>query len=111
MFRRSKQGSIDVVSGAVSLTAESIEQLSRAFEECLADGPPKAVFDMEHTPLIDSVGLERLLDIREKFEQRAGLLKIAAPNPLCSDILSVTGVGSYFEVHSEVQTAVGSFIQ
>ena len=52
-----------------------------------------------------------LLDIHEKFEQRMGAIKIAAPNSLCSDILSVTGVGSYFEVFPEVQSAVGSFTQ
>ena len=38
-------------------------------------------------------------------------LKIAAPNPLCEEILSVTGVGRHFDTFRDPTTAVGSFIQ
>ncbi len=111
MFRESQQGAIKVISGSVPLTLENLDALNAAFDVCFADGQPHAVFDLRDVPLVDSSGLERLMDIFDRFGAQAGLLKLAAPNPLCADILSVTGVGTYFEVFDDVQAAVGSFIQ
>ncbi len=111
MYKQSKQGAINVVSGTLPLSGDSLDLLDDAFADCLSGGQPHAVLDMRSIPLIDSAGLERLLDLHDKFEQKTGTLKLAAPNPLCQDIMSVTGVSSYFEVFPELSQAVGSFIQ
>jgi len=111
MFRESIQGSITVINGSASLTVDNLDALNAAFDRCLTEGQPRAVLDLHEVPLIDSAGLERLLDILDRFGERAGLLKLTAPSPLCADILSVTGVGTYFEVFEDVNSAVGSFIQ
>lgn len=111
MFRESRQGAITVISGSASLTVDNVDSLGSAFNKCLAEGQPRAVLELNEVPLIDSAGLEGLLDILDRFNERAGLLKLAAPSPLCADILSVTGVGTYFEVFDDVNSAVGSFIQ
>ncbi len=111
MFKHSKQGAINVVSGALPLSGDALDLLDSAFADCLNEGQPHAVLDLREVPLIDSGGLERLLDLRDSFQQKTGELKLAGANPLCHDILSVTGVASYFEVYPEVGQAVGSFIQ
>jgi anti-anti-sigma factor len=110
MFTRSKQGAIHVVSGNAALAGTQLDELAAALEECLADGQPKAVLDMSDIALIDSAGLERLLDIQDRFEQRAGALKLAAPNALCQDILAATGVAIHFEVCPDTKSAIGSFL-
>ena len=84
------------------LTADHVDDAAAAFERCLADGPPMAVLDMTRIPLLDSAGLELLLNAHEAFDQRGGALKIAAANPLCRDVLSVTGVADELEMHLEV---------
>ena len=111
MFEHSRQGAIDVVGGELPLNGENAEALTRAFDECLAGGQPRAVLDLQEVSLIDSVGLETLLDIQESFEQRTGSLKLASPNPLCGDILAATGLDNHFEVYPEVKSAVASFLQ
>lgn len=111
MFRESRQGAIKVISGSVPLSGDNLQFLRTVVEQSLAEGQPRAVLDLHEVSLIDSAGLECLLDILDLFEERAGVLKLAAPNPLCSDILSVTGVGDYFETCADVNAAVGSFIQ
>jgi anti-anti-sigma factor len=111
MFKQSKQGSINVISGAVPLTGDALDLLDNAFADCLNEGQPRAVLDLRNTPLIDSAGLERMLDLRDRFQKKTGVLKLAGANPLCHDILSVTGVGLQFEVFPELSQAVGSFIQ
>ena len=111
MFRESRQGAIKVISGSVPLSGDNLQFLRTAFEQILDAGQPRGVLDLREVALIDSEGLECLLDVLDSFEQRAGILKLAAPNPLCADILSVTGVGDYFETFPDVNSAVGSFIQ
>jgi anti-anti-sigma factor len=111
MFKRKKQGAVNVVTGNVPLTGEHAQALSLCLAECLVDGQPKAVLEMQSVPLIDSAGLELLLDMQDQFERRAGTLKLAAPSPLCRDILAVTGVANRFEMYREVKSAIGSFVQ
>ena len=80
-------------------------------QSCGTHGQPRAVLDLERIPLIDSAGMEMLLDVQEDFQRRGGALKLAGRNPLCQEILAVTGVGSHFEVFSDAASAVGSFVQ
>jgi anti-anti-sigma factor len=110
MFKHSKQGAINVINGTIPLTGDALDLLDGAFTECLNEGQPRAVLDLRNIPLIDSAGLERLLDLRDRFQKKTGVLKLAGVNPLCHDILTVTGVASHFEVFPEVSQAVGSFI-
>lgn len=111
MFERNTLGTIDVVRGDDALVSEHLKQLSDLLEECLEQGQARAVLDMRDAPLIDSAGLELLLDAQTDFQRRGGALKLAAVNPLCKEILSVSGVANHFEIHSDVKAAVGSFVQ
>jgi anti-anti-sigma factor len=111
MFKRSKQGAVSVVTGNVPITNEHAENLAETLKACSAEGQPRVVLDLQDIALLDSQGLELLLDIQEVFEQRAGTLKLAAPNPLCDEILQATGVANRFEIYPEVKTAIGSFLQ
>lgn len=111
MFSRKKQGAIDVVCGNEPLVGDSLQSATDVLEKCLGEGLPRAVFDMHEIALINSEGLEMLVDMKEVFEQRAGMLKLAGLNPLCRDILAATGLDEQFEVFPEVKRAVGSFLQ
>ena len=66
---------------------------------------------MTDIPLIDSCGLEVLLDNQERFVQSGGTFKLAAPTELCLEILEITRVAECFEIHRDVKSAVGSFLQ
>ena len=111
MFKHSKQGAINVITCGAPIINENLEALGDTIESCLSDGQPKAVLDLQGVAVLDSVGLERLLEIQDNFEQRAGTVKLAAATPLCRDILDATGVANHFEVYPEVKTAIGSFLQ
>jgi anti-sigma B factor antagonist len=102
---------VDVIRGDDALISERLQQLSDLLAECLEQGQPRAVLDMQKAALIDSAGLELLLDAQTDFQQRGGALKLAAVNALCEEILSVSGVADHLEIHPEVKTAVGSFAE
>jgi anti-anti-sigma factor len=111
MFQRTKQGAVDLIAGNISLSRESAAELARVIGECLDHGQPMAVLDMQKIPLMDSAGLEQLLAGQDEFLKRGGMLKLAAPSPLCRDILVATGVGTKFEIYGDVKSAVGSFLR
>jgi anti-sigma B factor antagonist len=109
MFERTRQGAVDVITGDEPLNHESADRVSRLIEECIGKGQPRIVLDLGKVALIDSAGLELLLDARERCAARGGLLQLAAPNALCRDVLQVTGLSSGFETFDNVLIAVGSF--
>lgn len=111
MFESSKQGAVHVVSGDCPLNVEGVTNARRVFEECLGKGQPRVVFQMNGVALLDSAGLVLLLDIRDACLRRGGALQLAAPNPLCRDILRATGLAQQFTVYDDAISAVGSFAQ
>ena len=111
MFQLTKQGAIDIVSGDDVLNFQTVEDASEAVLECVNVGQPRLVFNLEKVPLIDSEGLDFLLDTRDLCANRGGVFKLAGPNTLCRDILKITGINSQLEVFDDVIMAAGSFVQ
>lgn len=111
MFQHTRQGAVDVISGDDPLTADFVSRVLPLLQECAARGQPHVVLDLERVPLLDSAGLEMLLDVQEEFQRRGGVLKLAGRNPLCREILTITGVAKHFEIYAELASAVGSFVQ
>ncbi|MBM4076587.1 MAG: STAS domain-containing protein [Planctomycetes bacterium] len=109
MFQVSQQGTIDVIYGNDPLTEPNLSELNHVFEETLKHVPPRIVLNMADIPLMDSAGLEWTLDATERCALMGGRLQIAAANPLCRDILRITGVGEQFETFVDVRSAARSF--
>jgi len=111
MFKCAKQGVVNVISGDDPLNADSLSDVTRLLDECIAEGQPRIVIDLQSIPLIDSAGLELLLDVYDQCARRGGALCLAGPNDLCHDILRITGVAERSEIYEDALSAVGSFIQ
>ena len=109
MISLEKQGAVSVLSVEATLNAESAEGLLSAFNSPVGRGLPQFVLDLSHVPLVDSSGLEAVLDARAAVRARGGVVKLSGPRPLVADILTATGVGEQFEVFPSVKAAVGSF--
>jgi anti-anti-sigma factor len=111
MFPFEKQGAVGVIRPKGPIEAVHCDEFKRTAVEGLGLGRPMLVVDFHDVPLVDSAGLETLVDLRHELEAKGGACKLAAVNPLCADILRVTGVGLQFEQHELVRTAVGSFAE
>ena len=110
MFDLTKQGAVDVIVGTDPVNSDYVDDLASMLDQCLGQGQPHVVLDMKDVALIDSAGLELLLSVLETYQQRGGSLKLATPNSLCTEILSVTGVGNNFEMFEDTAAAVRSFV-
>ena len=100
-----------VVSGNDPLNADRVDSVRALVDECLVSGQPRVVFDLKHVPLIDSAGLELLLDAQDECVRRGGRLQIAGANTLCREILQITDVARHFEMFDDAVAAAGSFAQ
>lgn len=109
MFELRRQGAVSVLSGDEPLAAAAVEDLDAQLQSCFTHGQPRLVIDLERVPLLNSAGLEWLVDAAEKCFHRGGQVQLASPNALCSDILRITGVADQIEVHDDVASAVRSF--
>lgn len=111
MFQFESQGAVELLAPQVALNHENAEQLFSAIAERAFAGQPMVVLDMSNVPLIDSAGLETLLNIQQKLHESAGLLKLAGLTQLCADVFRVTGLAERFETYDDTKAAVGSFVR
>lgn len=111
MFQVSLQGAVQVISGTSPLNSEHVSLAKTAIEQCFGKGQPQIVFHMAGIPLLDSEGLEVLLDLRDRAVRCGGVVQLAEPRALCRDILQVTGLASEFAIFDQLNAAVGSFAQ
>ena len=109
MFELSKHGTVDVIAGEGPLCSDTLDELNDLVETLLSLGPPRIVFNLTDVPFIDGAGLEWLLDVRDRCTESGGIIHLASPNPLCHEILYITGVGAQLESFDEVLLAIGSF--
>jgi anti-anti-sigma factor len=110
MFEQKRQGAIDVISGSDRISGEHVAELAAVLEGCLKRGQPRVVLDLQGIALVDSAGLELLLDSHDGCQRMGGAIKLANPGALCSEVLKVTGVGAQFEVFGDTGSAIRSFL-
>ena len=111
MINVEPQGAVDVVRLSGPLNHENAGQLVETVQAELADGQPMIVLDMNDVPLVDSAGLDALMDIHDWTLLKGGGVKLASLTPLCGDVLRVTGLAGLFQIYKDVKVAVGSFVQ
>lgn len=109
MFHHKRQGTVDVISVKGPFNVDVIDEVKTFVEPWLHRGIPKIVLDLEGVQLIDSAGLEFLLELQERCLQKSGELQIAGAAGLCRDALCITGVADRFESFTDATSAVGSF--
>lgn len=104
-----RQGAVGVIRPKGPIDAKHCEALHDAVADGLGAGRPMLVIDLHDVPLIDSAGLETLMELQDKIEASGGAVKLASVNPLCGDILRATGIAERFEQYPQARQAVGSF--
>jgi anti-sigma B factor antagonist len=109
MFESARQGTVGLIRGDSPINNANLDALKRVVEPLKESGQPNLVLDLRRIPLIDSAGLEYLLDTFDACRAQGGTLKLMGPTPLVAEILSVTGVSSFFELFADEVAAVGSF--
>jgi anti-anti-sigma factor len=102
-------GAIDVIKAPSTLSGNDCQQCAAEIRSSIERHRVRIVLDIGGTVLIDSQGLEMLLDCNEDCLRRGGELVIAAPNTLCAEIFEITGLEKELNCHKDLRSALGSF--
>ena len=111
MFTHKQQGAVDVIGGGDRISGEYVAELAGVLEARVGHGLPQIVLDLQSIAIVDSAGLELLLDFQEKCQRMGGALKLANVGALLKEVLKATGVGARFEMFRDSGGAVRSFVQ
>lgn len=109
MFERIRQGTVELIRGDQSLTSATVDDFCKVVDSCMQQRRNRIVLDMSGIPLIDSRGLEILVDYQRQSISCGGSIKLASAGSLCRDILKATNVIAMFDVFENSISAVGSF--
>ena len=98
-------GVTSVVEVEGELVGQASDTLSRTCLERFEEGVRNLVIDLSRSPIVDSTGLETLLQLSEETAGRNGRCAFVALDPLFASILELTGVGERLEIHDSVTSA------
>ena len=102
-------GNVTALSLKGDFTADDTENFTRLVDDRLVHDVHDFVVDLEKAPFVDSAGLEALLDLRDKAQERLGMVKLAAADENVLKILQMTRLDKQFETHGDLIEAVKSF--
>jgi stage II sporulation protein AA (anti-sigma F factor antagonist) len=85
-------------------------ELEATAKEAYNSGMRDLVIDLSHTSALTSIGVRALVVIHKMLsEDRGKHLRLAGPTPEIRDMLEVSGVTQYIQIHDSVEEAVTSF--
>lgn len=102
-------GSVNIIKARSSLASEGLNQCRKSLDDCLAQRRSFIVLDLSASPLINSEGLEFIVDSQHRCLAEGGRLVIAASQPLAAEILQITGVADCVGVFDDMRSALSDF--
>lgn len=103
-------GTVRVLKPAGALVEEGAVQFAERLARRTKSPGARVVVFLGDVPYMDSVALEGLLEVADSLASRGATLKLAATPPTCREILELTGLTGRFQLFSEVEDAVKSFL-
>ena len=92
-----------------ALIGEHMASLDEEVNNCLDRNDLHLAIDFELVPYIDSEGLEKLLEYYNQIRRKGGSLEIFNPNPLCNEILHITGITDYINIYFNLEKGETSY--
>ena len=97
------------VSGRITL-GEGSALLRQMIRELLSKGQKKIVLNLADVNYIDSSGIGELVSGYTTVKNQGGELKLLHLTKKVHDLLQITKLFTVFDVHSDEQTAIRSFV-
>lgn len=102
-------GAVSIIKAGTSLAGDGLNQCRQGLDDCLALRRALLILDLSDSPLINSQGLEFIVDAQEQCLSRGGKLVVAEPQALCREVLYITGVDQRVAVFDNIRNALGDF--
>ncbi|HBE69660.1 MAG TPA: hypothetical protein DDW52_16060 [Planctomycetaceae bacterium] len=102
-------GSVNVIKVRSALQDECLANARKTVQDCLDKRRFWLILNLHDCPLINSQGLEFIVDSQQDCLARGGRLVVAEPQPLTSEILGVTGIDEQVAVYRDMRGALSDF--
>jgi len=99
-------GARTILTPKESLTHQNCKDLEAMFNEAMNQHKTEIILDCKAVSCMDSAGLELLVQVNDKLQERGGILKIIALNDVCKDIFIATRLISIFPVYENIHEAI-----
>lgn len=109
-IQQRRHGAVTVLKLEGPLAGSDAAEFKSCVLEAQRDSLGRLVLDASAIPLIDSKGLETLVEVTQVMEQSGKALKLCAANETVREVLRLTGLAGMFEHFEEVNAAVRSFL-
>ncbi len=80
--------------------------LKRNVERFMGRRCHRIVLDLSGVPMISSAGLADLMELTARSNSQGGRLVLLSPSPFVEGVLAATKLDKYFEVYSELDSAL-----
>ena len=105
-----RHGAVTVLKVDGPVIGTDAEELKGRLLQAQSDTLGRFVLDASGILLIDSKGLEGLVDVAEEMTKTGKALKLSAANETVRQVLELTGLAALFEHFEDANSAVRSFL-
>jgi len=99
---RTQSGLLTTLRPTDSLTEEeTLQQLRELVEQAIEAGETRIILDLAAVPLLNSVGLEELLDYQDRLIRAGGWIKLSHIGAVIREILRITDLDKYISIVGE----------
>ncbi len=105
-----KHGAVSVVKPVGPLAGEDGGAVRDLLLELRGRSLGRMLLDLSAVPLVDSQGLESLLDVTEELAMSGHALKVCGVREIVREVLELTELAPSFELFDDVSSAVRSFL-
>ncbi len=109
MIQVQRVGNVMVLKPQAALVGECLQACRRQLNETIAGRKTRLVIDLSETLLIQSEGLEFLIESQQACLQQGGRLSLASASELCREILDICGLSTRITMFQDLRTALADY--
>ena len=110
VIREQQHGAVTILKPEGPIVEAEASDLRTRVEQAMKNHLGRVVLDMSAVPLVDSGGLEALVDVADQVSSSGRWLKLCSANRTLREVLELTGLSAHFEHYEDTGSAVRSFL-
>ena len=100
---------VDLVTVSGRIDSDSAPEFDQALKDIMGNGRHNIVLDMTSVNYMSSAGLRAIVSALRECKKGRGDVRIASPSERVSEVLSLAGLDSLFQIFDDSTSAVGSY--
>jgi anti-anti-sigma factor len=101
-----KTGGRTILVPESSITHGTCHEIEEQIKDAIQGSKTEIILDCKHVRLLDSAGLEALVQTHADLQSKGSVLKIVGLNEVCRDILLATRILHMLFVYKDIHEAI-----